>query len=252
MEKINNFLTPNIKGKSVVVTGGTTGIGRATVELLISLGCRVFTFGRDKDDFKKAMDEIKSLYPDCELYGTTADVSKVKDVEKIFKLVDKHLGEMDILINNAAISGEGVTKGGLEEWKYIIDTNISGYLFFAGEAVKRMSGKKTGHIINIGSMSADTKEKNASVYVATKSAIRGFTAALRKEVNPMGIRVSLIEPGAVTSDMQPGSKADHRKKIKKMKMLEATDIAMSILFCLVQPERCAIVSMQVRPFLQAI
>jgi NADP-dependent 3-hydroxy acid dehydrogenase YdfG len=252
MEPIINFFSKNIQGKRIVVTGGTTGIGRATVELLLSLGGRVITFGRNKDDLEKAFKELKIQYPDCELYGATADVSKEKDVDKIFKLVDKQLSGIDILINNAALAAEGITKGSREEWKYIVDTNIVGYLSFAGMAVERMSAQKNGHIINIGSMSAETREETGTVYVATKSAIRGFTAALRKEVNPIGIKVSLIEPGAVTSDMQPGTKKEHQKKINKMEMLEAEDIAMSILFCLSQPQRCDVVSMQVRPFKQII
>ena len=101
-------------------------------------------------------------------------------------------------------------------------------------------------------MSAEVREETGTVYVATKEAVRGFSAALRKEVNPLGIKVSLIEPGAVTSDMQPGTKQEHKKKIENMEMLEAEDIAMSVLFCLCQPKRCDIVSLQIRPHLQII
>jgi NADP-dependent 3-hydroxy acid dehydrogenase YdfG len=115
-----------------------------------------------------------------------------------------------------------------------------------------MKTQREGHIVNIGSMSAETHEETGTVYVATKSAIRGFSAALRKEVNELGIKVSLIEPGAVTSDMQPAPKEEQRKQIEKMEMLEAEDIAMSVLFCLSQPKRSDIVSLQVRPHLQVI
>jgi NADP-dependent 3-hydroxy acid dehydrogenase YdfG len=251
MENLNDFFSKNIKGKCIVVTGGTTGIGKATVELLISLGGKVITFGRDEGDFEKAFKEIKSKYPGCELAGIPGDVTDMDHTEKIFKMADG-LGGIDILINNAALASEGITKSSAEEWKYILETNILGYLAYTEKAVERMSGKKTGHIINIGSMSAETHEETGTVYVATKSAIRGFTAALRKEINPLGIKVSLIEPGAVTSDMQSGTKEEHSIKIDQMKMLEAEDIAISILFCLSQPQRCDVVTMQVRPFLQII
>jgi NADP-dependent 3-hydroxy acid dehydrogenase YdfG len=252
MENLNDLFWKSIKGKRIVVTGGTTGIGRATVELFASLGGRVLTFGRNEDDFEKAFDEIKSKYPECELYGIPGDVTDKEHTNKIFEMVDEDLGGIDILVNNAALASDGITKNSAEEWKYILETNILGYLAFTEKAVERMTKMKSGHIVNIGSMSAETREETGTVYVATKSAIRGFTAALRKEINPLGIKVSLIEPGAVTSDMQPAPKEEQREKIKKMEMLEAEDIALSILFCLSQPQRCDIVSMQVRPFLQII
>jgi NADP-dependent 3-hydroxy acid dehydrogenase YdfG len=252
MENVNDFFSKNIRGKRIVVTGGTTGIGRATVELLISLGGKVLTFGRDINDLEKAFDEIRSKYPGGELYGIPGDVTDKEHTKRIFEMVDEELGGIDILINNAALASDGITKNSAEEWKYVLETNIYGYLAFTEKAVERMSEKKNGQIINIGSMSAETHEETGTVYVATKSAIRGFTAALRKEINPLGIKVSLIEPGAVTSDMQPAPKEEQREKVKKMEMLEAEDIAMSIVFCLSQPQRCDIVTMQVRPFLQLI
>lgn len=252
MENFINFFSKNIGEKRIVITGGTTGIGRATTELLVSLGGRVLIFGRDRNDLDQAIASIKEKYPDSEIYGTTADVSNEKDVKKIFRLVDKDLGGIDILINNAALPADGITNSGPEEWRYVIETNILGYLSFTGPAVERMTKQGSGHIVNIGSMSAETREESGTVYVATKSAIRGFTASLRKEINPLGIKVSLIEPGAVTSDMQPGTKSSHQKKIDKMEMLEADDVAMGILFCLSQPLRCDVVSMQIRPSQQII
>ena len=250
MENLTNYFGQNIKGKRIIVTGGTTGIGKAIADLLVSLGGRVLIFGRDQEAFKKSFEDIKQQFPDCELYGTPADVTKKEDIDTILKIADEQLGGIDILINNAGLASDGVTKGTFEDWKYVIDTNIMGYLGFCKEAVSRMSDQKSGHIINIGSMSAESRSPESTIYVATKSAIRGFSTSLRKEVNPLGIKVSLIEPGAVSSDMQPGIHEEHQKKIDKMEMLEADDIAMSVLFCLSQPKRCDIVSMQIRPHMQ--
>src|SRR5690606_8640819 len=155
-----------------------------------------------------------------------------------------------ILINNAAQAADGVTKGSPEEWKNLLEVNILAYLIFTRHALDRMSSNNYGHIVNIGSMSAETREESGTIYVATKSAIRGFTAALRKEINPLGLKVSLIEPGAVKSDLQRGTEKELQEKIENMEMLEADDIAMSILFCLAQPKRSNIVSIQIRPLLQ--
>lgn len=252
MKNLSDYFGQNIKDKRIVITGGTTGIGKAIADLLVSLGGRVLIFGRDEEDFRNAFNDIKTQFPEGELYGTPADVTKKEDIQMIFEMVDKSLGGIDILINNAALPAQGVTNGNFEDWKYILETNILGYLAFSQEAVSRMSVQKSGHIINIGSMSAESREAKSTIYVATKTAIRGFSTSLRKEVNPLGIKVSHIEPGAVTSDMQPGTKEEHQEKIDKMEMLEATDIAMSVLFCLSQHKRCDIVSMQIRPHLQII
>lgn len=252
MKNLNDYFGQNIKGKRIVITGGTTGIGKAIADLLVSQEASVVIFGRDKKDFKKAFDDIKKNFPNCELYGAPTDVTNSEDIERIWEIIDESLGGIDILINNAALGADGVTDGNFKDWQYILDTNVMGYLTFSYEAVTRMKAQKSGHIINIGSMSAETRTAKSTIYVATKAAIRGFSTSLRKEINPLGIKVSHIEPGSVTSDMQQDPKTEQRKKIKKMEMLEAEDIAMSVLFCLSQPQRCDIVSMQIRPHLQLI
>ncbi|KAF2517159.1 SDR family oxidoreductase [Flavobacterium foetidum] len=252
MKNLSDLFEQNIKQKRIVITGGTTGIGKAIADLMISLGGRVLIFGRDHEDFNNAVADIKSNFPDAAIYGTPADITHNDDVEKIWELVDQNLGGIDILINNAALAADGITECDWKEWKYIVDTNVSGYITFAQQAVLRMTPQKSGHIINIGSMSAETNSPESTVYVATKAALRGFSTALRREINSKGIKVSLIEPGAVTSDMQPGTKEEHQQKIEKLEMLEAEDIAMSVLFCLAQPKRCDIVTMQIRPHLQTI
>jgi NADP-dependent 3-hydroxy acid dehydrogenase YdfG len=251
MENLSNYLGQNIDRKRIVITGGTTGIGKATAQLLASLGGHIFIFGRDKDDFDQAIDSINAQ-TQGKVYGITADITLKEDIELIWKEIDNTLGGIDILINNAALPANGIIDEEYENIKYILETNVLGYISFTKEAVSRMKTQREGHIVNIGSMSAETHEETGTVYVATKSAIRGFSAALRKEVNELGIKVSLIEPGAVTSDMQPAPKEEQRKQIEKMEMLEAEDIAMSVLFCLSQPKRSDIVSLQVRPHLQVI
>jgi NADP-dependent 3-hydroxy acid dehydrogenase YdfG len=250
MENLVAYFGKNINQKRIVISGGTTGIGKAIADLLISLGGRVLIFGRNQDDFHKAVTDINSKFPSSELYGTPADVTKKEDVQKILVIVDKNLGGIDILINNAAVSAPGITSCTAEEMKYSLDTNIMGYMTFAQEAVARMRIQKSGHIINIGSMSAESRKPKSTVYVTAKTALRGFSTSLRKEINPLGIKVTLIEPGAVSTDMQTATKEEQQQKIEKQEMLQASDIAMSVLFCLSQPQRCDIVTMQLRPHLQ--
>jgi len=238
-----------VKGKGVLVTGGTTGIGRATTLLLAAQGARVFTFGRHKKELKEAMRDFQEA---GEVFGTIADTARIAEVRRVFREAQEKIGRIDILINNAALAAQGVTDTKVEESEYVVQTNLLGYIACAQEAVGRMKKQKAGHIVNVGSMSADVREKGSSVYVATKSGIQGFSEALRKEVNEFGVKVTLIEPGAVGTDMQPVSVPKQRKKEAAGEMLTAEDIARCIHFCLTQPSRCDVVSMQVRPHRQEI
>lgn len=247
-----DYSPTDLKGKRVLLTGGTTGIGRATAIMLAGRGARLFTFGRHQEQLDEALKDIESV--GGEAYGSTADSSKEEDIARMFDEAETKLGGIDILINNAAIGAEGVGDMPAEDIRYTVETNLLGYLVCAREGVRRMKKGAGGHIVNIGSMSADVREEGSSVYVATKSAIQGFSEALRKEVNGKGIKVTLIEPGLVGTDMTlgKGGTEAQEKKQEDMKMLRAEDIAACVCYTLEQPERCDVVSVQIRPHLQKI
>jgi NADP-dependent 3-hydroxy acid dehydrogenase YdfG len=240
-----------VADKSILITGGTTGIGRAIAILLAAQGARVMIFGRHEQELNDAMNDIREAGGD--VLGLTADVSDPEDVQRVFQEFDKQMDRLDILINNAALGYGSVMEGGYPEWEYILKTNLLGYMAMTHEAVERMKANGWGHVINIGSMSADVREKDSSVYVATKAGIQGFSEALRKEVNSLGIKVTLIEPGAVGTDMQDQySPEEQQQRIEQMKMLRAEDIAACVLYTITQPRRCDVVSLQIRPHLQEI
>jgi NADP-dependent 3-hydroxy acid dehydrogenase YdfG len=250
-QSLFNYQLEPVADKSILITGGTTGIGRATAILLASQGAKVLIFGRHQNDLDEAMKDIREA--GGAVLGLTADVSDPEDIQRVFQEFDAQMDKLDILINNAALGYGSITEGGYPEWDYILRTNLLGYMAMTHEAVERMKASGWGHIVNIGSMSADEREKDSSVYVATKAGIQGFSEALRKEVNPLGIKVTLIEPGAVGTDMQSEySPAEQRGRIKEMKMLRAEDIAASVLYTITQPKRCDVVSLQIRPHLQEI
>ena len=240
----------SVTDKSILITGGTTGIGRSTAILMAAQGARVMIFGRHQQELKDAMKDIQAA--GGEVMGLTADASDPDDIKRVFQEVDSQMGRLDILINNAALGYNSVMEGNYQEWQYIVKTNLLGYMAMAHEAIARMKEHGEGHIVNIGSMSADVREKDSSVYVATKAGIQGFSEALRKEVNPLGIKVTLIEPGAVGTDMQPQPPEEQRELIEKMEMLRAEDIAASIFYTITQPKRCDVVNLQIRPHLQSI
>ena len=245
-----DYQPESVANKSILVTGGTTGIGRATAILLASQGARVMVFGRHDQELNEALKDIREA--GGEVLGLTADTANPEDIQRVFKEVDRQMDGLDILINNAALGYKSVMEGAYQDWQYIVNTNLLGYMAIAHEAIERMKAQKQGHIVNIGSMSADVREKNSSVYVATKSGIQGFSEALRKEVNPLGIKVTLIEPGAVGTDMQPQPPEEQQRLIEKMEMLRAEDIAACVLYTLTQPKRCDVVNVQIRPHLQII
>jgi short-subunit dehydrogenase len=211
MTTIEDIFKNRISGKNIAITGGTTGIGRATAILLSGLGANIIIVGQRQQHLEDALDDITANAKGT-VHGILADVATKEGVNRIFNEVKGNFKSLDILINNAALPYGSVTEGEFEEWKQIVDTNLVGYLGCAGEAIKQMKEQKYGHIVNIGSMSADVQEESSSVYVATKSGIRGFSVSLRKQVNPMGVKVTLIEPGAVDTDMQ----AEVQKRKSKM------------------------------------
>jgi len=248
--RLFDYQFESVNGKSVLITGGTTGIGRATAILLASQGARVMIFGRHDQELNDAVKDIQGT--GGEVLGLTADTANPEDIKRVFQEVDSQMDKLDILINNAALGYKSIMEGGYEDWQYIINTNLLGYMAMAHEAIERMKAHGQGHIVNIGSMSADVREKGSSVYVATKAGIQGFSEALRKEVNPLGIKVTLIEPGSVGTDMQPESPEEQRQKAEKMEMLKAEDIAACVLYTITQPKRCDVVMLQIRPHLQSI
>lgn len=239
-----------VKGKRILITGGTTGIGRASAHLLAREN-DVMIVGRHQQELEDALRDFPTdRHPHGKLIGEMGDLVNSQDIEKLFHRVDKEFGRLDILINNAGLAFNGILEGSYNEWSYILQTNLLGYLACSRQAIDRMRIHGLGHIINIGSMSADVREKDSSVYVATKSGIQGFSESLRKEVNELGIKVTLIEPGAVGTDMQP--REGQAYKIEKMEMLKAEDIAVAIYYCLSTPLRCDVVEMQIRPHKQMI
>lgn len=243
------FNTERISGKRILITGGTTGIGRAIAIQLAKLGAKIAIVGRHQD----AIDEtIKAVDQSDQVLGIAADISSKQDIEKVFTTVTDEFGGLDVLINNAALGYGSVTEGGYSDWEYIVKTNLMGYLACSHYALAEMSSHGKGHIIHIGSMSADAREDGSSVYVATKSAIQGFSESLRKEVNPKGINVTLIEPGAVDTDMQEQPEEEKLQKIEEMEMLAADDIAQSVVYVLSQPERTSIVELKIKPLKQII
>jgi NADP-dependent 3-hydroxy acid dehydrogenase YdfG len=238
---------PSLSGKRVLVTGGTTGIGRAIARLLASYGARIFTFGRHQPELDDALQSIREF--GAQIDGLVGDVADRVEVERIFREAELSLGGIDILINNAGLPGDAILKENDDDWRYSVETNLLGYMACAKQAASRMR-TAGGHIVFIGSMAADERGADSSVYVAAKAGIDGFVTSFRKEVGKEGIKVTLIEPGAVGSDFDGSSPAEQRERIRKDELLRAEDIAVSVHYALTQPRRCEVLRVQLRSRLE--
>lgn len=247
----------DLAGKAVIVTGGTTGIGRATAVLLGAKGARVLIFGRHDQGLRDAMNDVKAA--GGEVHGLTADAARHEDVVRVFQHADRKIGGADILVNNAAVSAWSITGTSYEDIRYAIETDLLSYLDCCHEAIERMKAKGQGHIVNIGSMSAQVTDTGADIYVAAKMGIRGFSESLRKQLSgaeEYNIKVTLIEPGSVGTELSgritPDRVEEQRTRQQELAMLTAEDIAECVHYCLVQPKRCDVVMVQIRPHRQPI
>ena len=224
------------------MTGGTTGIGRATAVLLASYGVKVFICGRDQTYLEDALQRIGEV---GEGKGLSVDLAKPNDLTRFFDAADDYLGGLDIAVINAAVPAEELAETSEESLRYQIEADFTAYLVTAQKAAERM--KDGSDIILIGSMSAVSRKGGASIYVAAKAGVQGFAKSLREELADRDIKVGLIEPGFTGADFQypdyPPEK--QRQLIEEHRMLRAEDIAASAYFMLTQPRRTSVSLMRV-------
>jgi NAD(P)-dependent dehydrogenase (short-subunit alcohol dehydrogenase family) len=240
----------SLAGKRVLITGGSTGVGRATALMFGAAGCRVFICGSDGQHLADAI--AAGREQGSEIGGIALDLRKPDSIGELFNGADEWLGEIDIAVLNAGRGAHGpLTSMSHLECHELIHVNLLSYIACSLELLKRMQGRG-GQIIMTGSMSAAVAEEEAAVYVATKSGIRGFARSLRKEANPLGIRIGLIEPGTIGSDMVDETLEQQRAMQESLRMLQAEDVARAIFVVASQPVRCDVIELQVRPHLQII
>ena len=189
-----------LDGKVAVVTGGSSGIGRATALALVAEGCAVAAGGRKAE----ALEEIAGALGDRGL----TQVMDVRDESHVRRLVDaavERFGPLDIMVNNAGLNHSGnIESGNVEEWRAMLETNVLGVLIGCREAVRAMKAKGgdglRGHIVNVSSVAGRGTGPSNQVYSATKFAVNALSDGLRQEVHDAGIRVTIVMPGAVLTN----------------------------------------------------
>lgn len=238
---------PSLKGRKAIVTGGSTGIGRAIAVLLASHGVRVFICGRNADHLDDALARIGEVGSG---EGIALDLAKPGNIDRFFAAADAWLGGLDIAIINAAIPAEALADTGETETRYQIETDFTAYLIATQKAAERMAAGSD--IVLIGSMSAVSRKGGSSIYVAAKSGIQGFAKSLREELAEKDIKVGLIEPGFTGADFQYPDFPPEKQVtlINEHKMLRAEDIAVAAHYMLTQPRRTAVSLMRVETRLE--
>lgn len=240
-------VTP-LAGRKAVISGGTTGIGRAIAALLASEGVQIFTCGRDETHLADGLARINAVGKHGGGgggSGMACDLAEPGQVDRFFDAAEAALGQYDIAIINAAIPADGVTGMDADAMRYALEANFVAPLMSAHRAVAHLGNR--GDIIFTGSYSVHKLGPASTVYAATKCGIHGFAEALRREVSAQGIKVGLVVPALTGADFHyPKIPADEQaKKIIAEEMLRAEDIAVAVHFMLTQPRRSVIQEMVV-------
>ena len=246
-----NYQPQPIAGKGVVISGGTTGLGRAMAIRLAGAGAKVLIFGRNAEPLDEALADIQQAADagGGQVFGITADHGNLADVARVFAEADAKLGTVNILINNAAVAAESIAETPIEEAESVLRSNLLGYLACTAQAIPRMKAAKDGHIINIGSMSAHEREAGSDIYVATKGAVEAWSESLHKQISKDGLKVCLIEPGLVGSDMTVDKVPvpEQPAAIAAEKMLHAEDLAECVYYVVTQPHRVNLSMIRIEP-----
>src|SRR5213080_4713637 len=247
-------MTADLSRQVVAVTGASSGIGEATAVACARAGASVSLAARRADRIEALAQRIGE--EGGRALAVETDVGEESQARAFIERTHAELGRLDVLVNNAGVMLLGPIAGApTEEWRRMIHANIFGVLYCTHAALPLMGAQGSGHIINVSSVAGRIARAGSGVYNLTKFGVGAFSEALRQEVVPAGIRVTLIEPGAVATELpghnRPEVLEQMRKRFAGVTPLAADDIARAILFAITQPPNVSINEVLVRPSAQA-
>ncbi len=242
-----------LDGRVAVVTGATSGIGEATALALAAERAHVTIAGRRGDRLDDLTDRMKGAGADGDgqVLAIECDVTDEQQAHDLIEKTREEFGKLDILVNNAGVMLlSKVEKGLSDQWRQMFDVNVMGLLYVTDAAVAVMKQQGSGHLINISSVAGRKTRPTVGVYSGTKFAVNAISEALRQELLQDGIRVTMVEPGAVATEL-----TDHitdeevRENLgsSQMEPLQSEDIANAIVYAASQPQRVSVNEILIRP-----
>lgn len=240
--------------KTALVTGASSGIGRATAIALAEEGMNLIICGRRKEQLEQLQQQLQEK---VKVQVLQFDVSRKKEVFAALESLPENFRNIDILVNNAgnAHGLDPIQTGSLDDWEAMIDINVKGLLYVSKAIIPGMIERKQGHIINIGSIAGKEVYPNGNVYSATKHAVDALNKAMRLDLNGHGIRVGAVNPGLVEtgfSEVRFKGDTERAKSVyQNFEPLRPEDIADIIRFMVTRPAHVNIADLLVLPTAQA-
>ena len=231
--------------KTILITGATSGFGKAIAERFASNGYTVCITGRRADRLLELAENLTALYS-VKVIPLVFDVRESAQVIAAIDNLKKQIDHIDILVNNAGLAAglSTIDEGNLDDWETMIDTNVKGLLYVTRQIAPMMREQTNGHIINIGSTAGKSVYKNGNVYCATKFAVDALTQATRIDMLPYGIKVTAINPGMAETEFSlvrfKGDEERAKNMYNGVNALQAVDIADIVWYCATLPPHVCI------------
>ncbi|MCF8309653.1 MAG: SDR family NAD(P)-dependent oxidoreductase [Bacteroidales bacterium] len=242
--------------KQVLVTGATAGIGAAIADRFAKEGCRVIVTGRRKERLDAMTERIKHEYQ-VEAIALNFDIRERQEVEDAIDSLPQEWKNIDVLINNAGLAAglDPIHEAKIEDWEQMIDTNVKGLLYISRKIMPLMTGRKKGHIINIGSIAGKQTYPKGHVYCASKHAVDSLSKAMRTDLLPYGIRVTQIRPGLVETEFSlvrfKGDEEKASKAYEGYQPLKPEDVADVAYYATTLPDHVTLNDIEITPTVQA-
>jgi NADP-dependent 3-hydroxy acid dehydrogenase YdfG len=240
-----------LDSKVAVVTGASSGIGEATAQALAAEGAAVAVAARREERLSDLVEQIKS--DGGKALAVECDVTDEGQAHDLIRQAKDEFGRVDILVNNAGVMQlSKVEKGLSDEWRTMFEVNVLGLLYATDAAIEVMKEQGSGHLINISSLASRGTRPGLGVYSGTKMAVNGISEALRQELLEDNIRVTMVEPGVVETELPEHITDEEAQEgiqgmLGSIEPLQPEDIANAIVYVVAQPARVSINEILIRP-----
>jgi NADP-dependent 3-hydroxy acid dehydrogenase YdfG len=240
----------DLSGQVVAITGASSGIGEATALACARSGAAVALAARRDDRIQALAERIAG--EGGRAIAVPTDVGDEGQAQAFIERAHAELGRLDVLVNNAGVMLLGpIENAPTEEWRQMVHVNVFGVLYCTHAALPLMHEQRSGHIVNVSSVAGRVARAGSGVYNLTKFGVGAFSEALRQETVELGVRVTLIEPGAVATELASHNRPEVREQISKrfggITILTAEDIANAILYAIGQPPHVSVNEVLIRP-----